>query len=169
MSNSSKGRRIGRIFLVALTTIAVVSTMFVGAASAQSRNVIVGTTGSDVLEGTDGPDRINARAGGVDIVRAGAGNDRIIGGRGFDRITGGAGADVFVYRQNSEVDVITDFGTGNDRLVIKRAEVNSIADLSSIAQVRTNQVIFNFGDGDILVVQGSDVTLDSFTTQSVRF
>jgi beta-glucanase (GH16 family) len=47
-----------------------------------------------------------------------AGDDRITGGKGADRMTGGGGADVFVLTTGDGKDVVTDFVSGIDRLVL---------------------------------------------------
>ncbi|PWK61687.1 M10 family metallopeptidase C-terminal domain-containing protein, partial [Roseicyclus mahoneyensis] len=60
-----------------------------------------------------------------DILIGGAGNDLLIGsfgddiiedGAGSDTLTGGGGRDIFVLRADGEMDVITDFEPGRDRL-----------------------------------------------------
>ena len=52
---------------------------------------------------------------------AGAGNDTLFGGAGDDTLTGGAGNDVFRFAPGTGSDLITDFGTGSDRLIFERA------------------------------------------------
>ena len=58
----------------------------------------------------------------ADILNGGAGNDVLYGGTGNDTLTGGAGADKFVFASalNSltNVDTITDFVSGTDKLVL---------------------------------------------------
>jgi len=160
VTKSASKHRIGRKLAAGLATLALLSGLFIGVADAQSRNVIDGTNANDVIDGTDAADLIRARGGRLDIVNAGGGNDRVIGGSGFDFMRGGAGNDVFVYRQNSGVDVIRDFGDGNDRLVISRDDVDSLDDLLSFGMERTGQIIFDFGGGDRLIVQGANITLN---------
>jgi Ca2+-binding RTX toxin-like protein len=78
-------------------------------------NVLTGNEGANLLSG----------AGGNDTLSGGAGNDMLRGGVNHDRLTGGAGSDSFVFQEapsgpvNS--DVITDFASGTDRLLLDNA------------------------------------------------
>jgi Ca2+-binding RTX toxin-like protein len=62
---------------------------------------------------------------GNDTLSGGAGNDYLSGGAGRDRLTGGAGLDQFVFdaplHRTSNVDTITDFVRGQDKIVLDRA------------------------------------------------
>lgn len=69
---------------------------------------IIGSSAANTLEGNSGDDEI---AGG-------GGDDWLYGDRGADKLTGGAGADTFLFSIGDGADVITDFKTGLDRLVI---------------------------------------------------
>ncbi|MCZ4271948.1 DUF4214 domain-containing protein [Maritalea porphyrae] len=84
-----------------------------GSSAAGKTDTINGNAGNDVLNGGAGNDTING----------GAGTDTIMGGLGIDTLTGGADADTFMYtaaaQSNSvNVDVITDFVSGTDKLSI---------------------------------------------------
>lgn len=102
-------------------------------------DIIIGKVIGDVIRAGAGDDFISGRAGndtvlgdaghdmvrgddGNDVLDGGAGNDVVDGGRGNDRMTGGAGADVFRFRvwesDRGDVDVITDFLSGTDRIHI---------------------------------------------------
>ena len=78
-----------------------------------SGTTITGTAANETLIGTDNE---------ADILNGGAGNDVLYGGTGNDTLTGGAGADKFVFASalNSltNVDTITDFVSGTDKLVL---------------------------------------------------
>ncbi|MDO4640290.1 MAG: right-handed parallel beta-helix repeat-containing protein [Neisseria sp.] len=54
----------------------------------------------------------------ANTLSGGAGNDTLIGGEGNDTLTGGAGNDTFLFngRLNGDVDHVTDFSAGNDKL-----------------------------------------------------
>ncbi len=101
-----------------------------------SRDVIVGSNGSDRLRGRGGNDLICAGEGdmvwgnegndhivahGAAFMRGGAGNDRIIGGAGDDRMLGGPGNDVLFGGPGSDFfggcgghDVAQDFDATRD-------------------------------------------------------
>jgi Ca2+-binding RTX toxin-like protein len=106
------------------------------------RTAIRGGRGSDILDGQEGDDLLNGNSehdtvlGGVgndilrggrgaDVLDGGAGADYLIGDRGRDKLTGGADADIFVLGEASvaatslnEADLITDFLTGTDKIML---------------------------------------------------
>ena len=67
---------------------------------------LAGTVGDDILAGSPGADTISG----------GAGDDVVIDGGGSDILTGGKGADLFVFDADGQVDTVTDFEPGIDRL-----------------------------------------------------
>jgi Ca2+-binding RTX toxin-like protein len=71
-------------------------------------DLLVGGTGNDILRGGTGQDRLNGNSG----------KDTLHGGDGADTLTGGGGDDVFVFDSSDayEMDVITDFTAGQDRI-----------------------------------------------------
>ncbi|MGI0480300.1 bluetail domain-containing putative surface protein [Geminocystis sp. CENA526] len=91
-----------------------------------------GGSGNDVLIGGGGNDTLIG-GGGNDILDGGNAADTLIGGLGADTLTGGGGADTFTYNSLREsslrygIDVITDFGTGNDSIVTPNLTITSIA------------------------------------------
>lgn len=135
----------------------------------------IGTSGNDVFAGTIDDDVIQGGAGkdflaglsGNDIIEGGDGNDTITGGfdsgrifinaageaklkLGGDILTGGAGADIFKYSskgsQDEGSDLITDFESGVDKLVLYGAE-KEIMDVA-------NGTYIKFGDDRGIIVQG---------------
>ncbi|MEG3002494.1 MAG: type I secretion C-terminal target domain-containing protein, partial [Comamonas sp.] len=83
---------------------------------------LLGSDDSDLLLGGDGSDQLHGGKGD-DRLEGGQGNDTLAGGAGNDDLLGGAGDDVFVWNHGDEgtaaapaVDVVKDFGTGNDVL-----------------------------------------------------
>ncbi len=86
-------------------------------------SVLNGTPGNDTLVGLSGNDTINGAAGN-DSLNGGWGNDLINGFTGNDTMTGGGDADQFFFTAApnalTNLDVVTDFGTGADSLVFDR-------------------------------------------------
>ena len=89
----------------------------------RENDLLAGNEGADTLSGGQGSDTIY---GGQesDWMFGDRGNDLLIGGEGTDILTGGAGDDLFVMDRTSvastisEADIITDFGDGNDKIVL---------------------------------------------------
>ena len=89
----------------------------------RENDLLAGNEGADTLSGGQGSDTIY---GGQesDWMFGDRGNDLLVGGEGKDILTGGAGDDLFVIEKTSvastiaQADVITDFGDGNDKIVL---------------------------------------------------
>ena len=130
-------------------------------------DAIRGGGGNDVLTGGDGRDRIEGGAG-KDRIEGGAGKDRLLGNGGADTLaggddndilTGGAGSDVFEFNSGDGRDIIRDFNLRQgDKLLLSPFLGDfgdSVADVvRENAVVRNGSVVLNFGDGDVLIVQG---------------
>ena len=96
--------------------------------------VITGATGADAITGGQLADTING----------GAGIDRITGHAGADVLSGGAAADTFVYTSasithssGSNVDSITDFVSGTDKLEVT-LNYSTLASVLNINAVRAS-------------------------------
>jgi len=77
-----------------------------------------GGDGGDVLFGGDDNDTLIG-GDGSDSIDGGSGSDTLTGGAGVDILFGGAGADIFLFSdKNDEEDVIRDFVTGVDQIMI---------------------------------------------------
>jgi serralysin len=106
-------------------------------------NQLFGGAGNDLLDGGAGADSLDGGAGndtlrggdGADRLEGGAGNDTLVGGDGIDRMTGGTGDDTFVAELNSvtvatkrgnlSIDMILDFGNGNDVIDLSGIDANT--------------------------------------------
>jgi len=119
---------------------ALVGTGTVTPPPAPGGNVINGTAANDNLLGTAAADVINGLAGN-DSINGGAANDSIDGGVGNDILTGGAGNDQFLFstalNAATNVDTISDFAQGTDRLVLNRAIFAAFG--ATATTVATNQ------------------------------
>jgi len=67
-------------------------------------DILAGDGGNNLLEGWDGNDTLSGLEG----------DDYLVGGAGNDTLTGGIGDDIFVFAQDSGIDVIGDFTLGQD-------------------------------------------------------
>lgn len=74
----------------------------------RSGDSLVGGTGEDLLRGQSGADTLSG----------GEGNDTVDGGEGDDLLSGGAGKDTFVFSGYSGHDVISDFDSYLDQILI---------------------------------------------------
>ena len=71
----------------------------------------------DNIFGGRGDDRLTGGRGD-DLLKGGRGDDRLVGSTGDDDLFGGSGADRFVFASSAGYDVIGDFDTGADSLII---------------------------------------------------
>jgi len=117
--------------------------------NAQGNDVIWTNDGDDRISGYSGNDNLNGGRGndtimggdGNDILDGFDGNDNIAGDNGADKITGGLGADTltggtswdaFIYTSLndstiSQIDTITDFEKGKDKIDLRALNFDSIA------------------------------------------
>ena len=120
-------------------------------------DLIHGQAGDDLLSGAAGNDRL-VGGDGSDILVGGGGRDRLIGGSGTDVLTGSGGVDVFVFSAAAQEDRVTDFEVGIDRIYVDQSYwtgISSTADfVAAYASVTAEGVVFDFGNGDILVLEG---------------
>ncbi|WP_293124628.1 DUF192 domain-containing protein [Microcoleus sp. bin38.metabat.b11b12b14.051] len=108
----------------------------------RDNDLLAGNEGADTLSGGQGSDTIYGGEGD-DWINGDRGNDLLIGGEGKDILTGGAGDDLFVVESTraastvAQADVITDFGSGNDKIVLTDGIKFSDLDIS----VSDNQTV----------------------------
>jgi uncharacterized delta-60 repeat protein len=81
---------------------------------------VAGSVNADRLTGNSGNNVLNGGAGN-DTLLGGEGNDNLCGSTGNDSMTGGAGSDSFTFNSalgSSNIDIITDFVHGTDKIVL---------------------------------------------------
>lgn len=98
--------------------------------------------------------------GSVDIIDGGADDDIIVGGMGADNLTGGTGADKFIFSFGEGGDVIVDFTSGQDKIVLDTASFGFAPSSGSSInfEVMTGSALF---DGENAGADSSNVIVDS--------
>lgn len=126
-------------------------------------DIVAGERGHDQLYGGDGNDLL---LGGLnnDFLFGGNGSDRLHGEAGNDQMTGGAGADDFVFARGGGIDRILDFSVSQrDQLMLDDSLWTGARTasqvISSFATVTAEGVLFNFGTGGTLLLQGLTTTI----------
>lgn len=106
-------------------------------------------TGSTLLDGGTGRDQIAGSAA----------QDRIIGGSGADTMSGGAGDDTFVCRPDAGrgVDIVRDFGNGNDRIELTAFHLSAAGLQALLAQSSGETIDLGSIGGTDLRLIGVDV------------
>lgn len=122
-------------------------------------DVIYAYAREDILSGGKGNDRLYGGADN-DQLSGGADNDLLDGGTGKDTLSGDSGADRFVFGAR---DVITDFGLGNDRIVLT-GEADSFDDLTLTA--RNGDTFVTFGTATLTL---RDVAIGSIDAADFIF
>ncbi len=128
-------------------------------------DTIYGNNGDDKLYGGEHNDKLYggkdndtlSGGSGSDTLIGGVGEDSLSGGTGNDTLTGGADADRFVFHNNNDLDVVTDFQNNVDTIVLNDnlwSGMRTVADvLNDFGSVVNGDVILNFGGGDILTIE----------------
>lgn len=152
-------------------------------------DILLGEMGNDVLRGGGGKDRLYGGGGndklsgnggkdwlyggpGDDVLRGGGGKDLLIGGGGDDKLTGGSGRDSFVFEPGFEFgddvfeshDIVTDFKTNIDDIIISDIEISSFKELKrkhlfqegDDVVIRTNSATFTLQDVDLVDLDRND-------------
>ncbi|MEL6840637.1 MAG: calcium-binding protein [Pseudomonadota bacterium] len=111
--------------------------------------LLAGTAGADVLQGHEGDD----------LIDTGEGNDILRDGAGVDMLTGGAGADVFILSQDGEIDTITDFVVGEDRIDLSLWPL--LRDISQLTiSLRSDGMQISYGSETLVVLSADGQPID---------
>ncbi|MCZ4351384.1 M10 family metallopeptidase C-terminal domain-containing protein [Roseovarius aestuarii] len=115
-----------------------------------------GTSGSNLLRGYGGDDKLYGRSGD-DTLSGGDGADRFDGGHGDDVLYGGDDVDVFHFDRGEDHDTIKDFENNVDLIELDNFIFAPGQDAFDFATQTGSDVVFDFGNGDMLTVE--DVTI----------
>ncbi|MCC7320347.1 MAG: hypothetical protein IT542_05135 [Rubellimicrobium sp.] len=114
-------------------------------------------SGADTLVGGKGMDYLFGEGGG-DRLSGGGGKDYLLGGTGDDRLSGGGDVDTFAFDLNFDRDRITDFQDNIDTIRLNPdlwgAGKTVTQVLAQYAVVAGGNVVFEFGGGKVLTVEG---------------
>ena len=137
-------------------------------ANAALGSTLNGLGGNDTLLGGTGNDTLNG-GDGNDSLTGGAGNDRLVGFSGNDTLIGGAGSDRFEFFSSSfamiGVDVITDFTSGQDKMVLYTNNFSgliaanfsfAIATSNDDAASNSARIVYNSTNGSLFYNQNGD-------------
>jgi len=109
-------------------------------------DVLAGNSSADELYGDAGNDHLSGDSGndimygglGDDMIFGGSGRDVIIGGLGDDHLDGGSGSDDFIIDRGDGHDVIDNFVSGADQLVLHGFDFRSFRDFESTFETTEN-------------------------------
>jgi Ca2+-binding RTX toxin-like protein len=106
-------------------------------------DTLFGGRGNDVLQGGRGPD----------ILYGGVGSDTLSGGLGNDLLAGGDGEDVFIFMSAlnglSNIDVITDFVSGVDRIQVSVSVFTALAEQVGQSVGLSQYITYNAATGEL--------------------
>lgn len=120
-------------------------------------DTLSGDGGSDELNGGKWNDTLNGGAGN-DTLNGGNANDVLNGGVGNDVLAGGGGADVFVFAIGGGIDTISDFQDETDVINLSGFGLASASDAMLLATAVSADVVFDFGNGDVLIVETASLS-----------
>ena len=124
-------------------------------------SVATAAVGEDILNGTAAADNL----------QGGAGRQTINGLGGDDTLTGGAGDDVFRFAAGAGSDRITDFGTGDDRLLFEGGLFANLAAVQAAATESGDNLEIALSDTETLTLLGArlnDLSASTVTTLDAK-
>lgn len=115
-----------------------------------ARDYLYGGRDNDRIEGEAGSDRLYGQSG----------NDTLFGGSETDWLYGGTGDDFFLFGKNSDKDLVRDFENNKDTVLIDdnlwTGEKTAQDVIDDYGERVGADVVFDFGNGDILIVENSN-------------
>ncbi len=139
-------------------------------------STVNGGAGRDVIRvKSPGPTTIDGGTGD-DVIRVDSGSNAVIGGAGRDELRAGKGNDTFIFRSDSEQDIISRFGQkGFDQIVIQGVRSNAVnndlidsfEELLTFANTSDRDVVFDFANGSTLRLE--NVGLEDLASQQFLF
>lgn len=122
-------------------------------------DTLEGGSGSDVLLGDNGADIMRGRDGN-DLLQGGDGDDALWGGAGNDELTGGSGSDTFHFSFLDGRDLITDFDTNEDIIVLHnmKSNVSTYQDLMALGVETSSGVIFELDNDNSIYFLGQNLS-----------
>ena len=119
---------------------------------------MIGNNGADVMYGGDKADDLNGGKGNDwlygdkqrDVLFGSNGRDRLDGGQADDTLEGGRGNDTFYFREGGDADTIIDFENDRDRVLFEIEGVETRSQAADYAQQDGDDVVYDFGGGDVL-------------------
>lgn len=124
---------------------------------AAGNDTLLGAARNDTIDGGEGNDSMAGGFGG-DLLRGGDGDDVLKGDGGADSLVGGAGSDAFVIGGPYEADVVADFVSGTDRILIDLAAAGAIGNGDAVVDgAITLAGPGGWGAADELVVFSTDL------------
>lgn len=106
---------------------------------------LAGSASNDQLRGDSGDNSLFGEDG----------NDILHGRQGADTLNGGLGADTFYFMPNYDHDTVLDFQDNADQIAFRDLGLSSVVDALSYASQVSDDVVFDFGNGDVLVVENT--------------
>lgn len=124
---------------------------------------VLGGKAGDMLVGDGSANKLSGN-GGADTIKGGAGADFLDGGTGNDVMVGGNGADIFNFstalNAKTNVDTITDFHPGIDKIDIHLGGIPVHADMFAVGAPETALGTFVYKPGSGKLLYDADGTGD---------
>lgn len=119
-----------------------------------SNDVVFAGAGDDFIDGGGNDDRIFG-GDGADTIIGGDGNDIMFGDNSSGRRDGAVGADTFVFDADDGRDIVFDFATGIDTVLL-------LEDVSFDFHYKAGNTYVTYGDTQIVFI-GATLVEDDFT------